>query len=74
MYGEQGFKAVHKTVHFITEIYRQSLLNFFSSAYITLICTKDIKYCMVPIRTWPHNNRTNLCNFWFVLILGCFQL
>ena len=35
MYGEQGFKAVH----LITEIYRQRLLNFFSSAYITLIST-----------------------------------
>ena len=51
MYGEQGFKAVHKTIHLITEIYRQRLLNFFSSAYITLIITKDMKYCMVPIRT-----------------------
>ena len=33
---------------------------FVSSAYITLISTKDIKYCMVPIRTsQAHNNRTN---------------
>ena len=29
---------------------------------------------MVPIRTWKHNNRTDLCNFWFVLIFGCFSV
>ena len=57
MYGEQGFKAFHKTVHLITEIYRQRLLNFFSSAYITPISTKDIKYSMIPIRSWPHNKQ-----------------
>ena len=73
--GEQGFKAVHKTVHLITGIYRQRLLNFFSSAHITLISTKDMKYCMVPIRTsQAAQQQKNKCNFgWFVLILSRFS-
>ena len=47
MYGEQGFKAVNKTVHLVKFI-GEGYSIFFSCAYITLLSTKDIKYCIVP--------------------------
>ena len=52
MYGEQRFRTVHKTVHLV-KIYRQRLLNFFSSAYVTLLSTTGYKvlYGTYPGRT-----------------------
>ena len=47
MYGEQGCKAVHETVHLV-KFKGKGCSFFFLSAYITLLSTKDIKYCMVP--------------------------
>ena len=42
MCGEQGFIAVHETVQFGL-IYKQRLLYFFSSAYVTLLSTTGYK-------------------------------
>ena len=75
MCGEQGFIAVHKTVHLVKFIGKGYSI-FFSSAYVTLLSTTGYK--VQSIRpgfiwsTWPHNNRTNLYNFRFVLMLVCF--
>ena len=55
--GEQGFKAVHKTVLLIK--YRQRLLNFLLLVLIlSYLVVQDIKYRMVSTR--PLNNKTNL--------------
>ena len=48
MYGEQGFKAIQKTVHLVKFIGKGCSICFLS-AYITLLSTKDIKYCKVPM-------------------------
>ena len=77
MCGEQGFIAVHETVHLVKFIGKGCSI-FFSSAYFTLLGTtgyKVLKYSsQIHIwSTWPHNNRTNSYNFRFVLMLVCFS-
>ena len=48
MYGEQGFKAFHKTVH---------LDKFIGLCYASLIVLQDkyIKYCMTYLAAQQHN-------------------
>ena len=80
MCEEQGFIAVHERVHLVKFIGKGCSI-FFSSAYATLLsttCYKVLKYLsriMVYLApgTWPHNNRTKLYNFRFVLMLACFS-
>ena len=48
MYGEQGFKAVHKTLHWVKFIGKGCSM-FFSSAYITLLTV--VQGCKVPYGT-----------------------
>ena len=66
MYGEYGFKAVHKTVHLVKFIGRGCSI-FFRERISSYLVLQDIKNCMVP--TWPHNDRTNLYSFKFVLMV-----
>ena len=46
MCGEQGFIAVHETVHLVNFIGKgcSSFFIFFSSAYVTLLSTKGYKH------------------------------
>ena len=60
MYGKQGFKAVHKTVHLV------KLIGKGCSFFFRVLISNYLWYK-------PHNNRTNLYNFRFVLMLVCFS-
>ena len=63
---DQGFIAVHETVHLVKFIGK--------GCYLAL---QDIKCWSIHSgfiwSTWSYNNRTNLYNFQFVLMLACFS-
>ena len=52
MCGEQGFIAVHEMVHLIKFIGKLRLLNFFSSAYVTLLSITGYK--VLTYLSWIH--------------------
>ena len=76
MCGEQGFIAVRETVHFVKFIGKGCLI-FVRVLMLRYIVQQDIKYYSIRPgfiwSTWPHNNRTKLYNFRFVLMLVCFS-
>ena len=61
MFGEQGFIAVHETVHLVKFIGKDCSF-FFSSAYVTLLSTTGYKVLtyssLITMRDLKH--RTNL--------------
>ena len=73
MCGEQGCSQKGA----LGQIYK--IAQFFSQVFmLPYLVLQDINYCIRPgfvsvVRSiWPHNNRTNLYNFRFVLKLVCF--
>ena len=77
MCGEQGFKAVHKTVHLVKCI-GKGCSFFFFFFFFECLCyatwyLQNIKYWDFYLSTWPHNNITSLHNFRFVLMSMCFS-
>ena len=72
--GEQGFMAVRETVHLVKFIGNGCSI-FFSSAYVSgTTGYKILQYSSrIHMVYLPHNNRTNLYNFRFVLMLVCFS-
>ena len=71
-----SFIAVRGTVHLVKFIGKGCSISFLS-AYVMLLSTtgyKVLKYSsQIHMASWPRNNRTNLYNFRFVLILVCFS-
>ena len=47
MYGEQGFKAAHKTVHLVKFI-EKKVDQFFFQVLTSRYLVQQSKYCMVP--------------------------
>ena len=70
MSGEQGFTAVHETVHKVKFVFsRVLMLRYF-------IVLQDIKYCIRPGFVWylPAAQQLNkVINFRFLLMLVCFS-
>ena len=68
MCGEQGFIAVHKMINLVKFIGKGcSSFFFFSSAYVTLLCTTGYKVL-------KYSSRIHMVyNFRFVLMLVCFS-
>ena len=74
---EQGFIAVHETVHLVKFIGKGCSIFFFWELMLHYLVPQDIKYSSMRPgfiwSTWPRNNRTNLHNFRSVLMLVCFS-